>query len=80
MPVPKLVREIMTDEVACCQLHTSVDEAKGVMKNRRIRHLPVVDDFRGLCGLISIGDLNAYENNSQEFTIHVLEQYIYGRV
>src|SRR5437660_770126 len=38
-----VVDEVMTAEVACCQIDTSLDEARGVMKNRRIRHLPVVD-------------------------------------
>jgi CBS domain-containing protein len=75
-----LVRDVMTTEVACCRLHTALDEASGVMKNRRIRHLPVVDENNKLLGLISIGDLNAYQNNTQEQTIHLLQQYIYGQV
>jgi CBS domain-containing protein len=74
-----LVREAMTTEVICCVLDTPIDEARSVMKNRRIRHLPVLNERREVCGLVSIGDLNAYETNSQELTIHVLEQYIYGR-
>jgi CBS domain-containing protein len=73
-----LVREVMTPEVACCQLHTSLDEARGVMKNRRIRHLPVVNEVNQLLGLVSIGDLNAHETNSQEQTIHLLREYLYG--
>jgi CBS domain-containing protein len=79
-PVDTRVRDVMTEQVACCQLHTTLDEARGVMKNRRIRHLPVVDDDGHLHGLISIGDLNAHDNHSQELTIHFLEQYIYGQV
>lgn len=73
------VAEVMTSEVACCQLHTSLEEARTVMKVRRIRHLPVVDENDKLLGLISIGDLNAHEANSQEMTIHLLHQYIYGQ-
>lgn len=73
------VDEVMTTELVCCQLHTSLDEARGVMKNRRIRHLPVVDGDGRILGLISIGDLNAFEAHSQELTIHVLEEYIHGR-
>jgi CBS-domain-containing membrane protein len=49
------------------------------MKNRRIRHLPLVDADRRLLGMISIGDLNAHEATSQEQTIHLLEEYLYGR-
>ena len=50
------------------------------MKNRRIRHLPLVDDDRRLQGLISIGDLNAYEASNQEQTIYLLQEYIQGHV
>jgi CBS domain-containing protein len=75
-----LVKDVMTTELRCCQLHTPLDEAGGVMKNRRIRHLPVLDDEGRLIGLISIGDLNAYQNNTQEQTIHLMQQYIYGQV
>jgi CBS domain-containing protein len=78
-PVQTAVREVMTAEVVCCRPHTTLDEARGVMKNRRIRHLPVVDEGRRLDGLISIGDLNAYEAHDHEVTIHVLEEYIHGR-
>ncbi len=72
------VEDVMTTEILCCQPHTTIEEARAVMKNRRVRHLPVVDD-QGLHGLISIGDLNAYEAHSQEATIHVLTEYIHGR-
>jgi CBS domain-containing protein len=74
------VLDVMTTEVICCQPHTSLEEARGVLKNRRIRHLPVVDENKRLCGLISIGDLNAHETHDRERTIHVLQEYIYGRV
>jgi CBS domain-containing protein len=74
------VLDVMTTEVICCQPHTPLEEARGVLKNRRIRHLPVVDEGTQLCGLISIGDLNAHEAHDHEQTIHVLHEYIYGRV
>jgi CBS domain-containing protein len=74
------VQEVMTLEVPCCQPHTTLEEARGVLKNRRIRHLPVIDDTKQLCGLISIGDLNAHEAHDHEWTIHILQEYIYGRV
>jgi CBS domain-containing protein len=73
-----LVQDIMTAEIACCQSNTSIDEARGVMKNRRIRHLPVLDGQERLLGVISIGDLNAYQTTAQEQTIHLLHEYIYG--
>ena len=79
-PGQAVVRDVMTVEVVCCQPHTQLEEARGVLKNRRIRHLPVVDDAGELLGLISIGDLNAHETHDHEFTIHVLQEYIHGRV
>jgi CBS domain-containing protein len=78
-PVRTRVADVMTDEVICGTLETSLEEARGAMKNRRIRHLPLVDGDRRLLGLISIGDLNAHEATSQEQTIHLLQEYLYGR-
>ena len=51
------------------------------MKNRRVRHLPVVgDDDERLLGVVSIGDLNAYETDDHQKTIFLMSEYIYGRV
>jgi CBS domain-containing protein len=72
------VEDVMTTEILCCQPETTIEEARVVMKNRRVRHLPVFDDG-GLRGLISICDLNAYEAHSQEVTIHLMTEYIHGR-
>jgi CBS domain-containing protein len=79
-PADTKVNEVMTTEVICCRPHTTLDESRGVMKNRRIRHMPVLDDNDQLCGLISIGDLNAHAMHEHESTIHVMEEYIHGRV
>lgn len=73
-----LVGELMTRDVVCCQPHTEFEEAKSVMKHRRLRHLPVMNDDGDLVGLISIGDLNAYHTDYQERTIHLLKDYIHG--
>lgn len=79
-PGHTLVADVMTTEVACCRPETTLEEARGAMKNRRIRHLPVVDEDGRLHGMVSIGDLNAYESHNHEVTIHFLEEYIHGRV
>jgi CBS domain-containing protein len=78
-PAKTLVGEAMTSEVFCCTLETTLEEARGAMKNRRVRHLPLVDSEQRLQGLISIGDLNAYETSDHEQTIYLLQEYIYGR-
>lgn len=74
------VEEVMTQDVVCCRQHTSLEEARSVMKNRRVRHIPVMAEDGAVVGLISIGDLNAYQANHQERTIYLLQEYIHGYV
>jgi CBS domain-containing protein len=74
------VEDVMTTEVVCCRMNTSLEEARGVMKNRRIRHLPVLSEEGELLGVISIGDLNAHANHAHEQTIYLLQEYIAGHV
>ena len=50
------VGEAMTRRVATCAPGDSAAELMAKMTNRRIRHLPVVDDG-SLVGIVSIGDL-----------------------
>ena len=78
-PAQTTVGEVMTDEVFCCTPETHVAEARSAMKNRRLRHLPVMDAGR-LIGLVSIGDLNAHLVADQEQTIFALHEYMNGRV
>lgn len=71
---------VMTRQVICCRPQTPLEEVRGVFKSQRIRHMPVVDDHGRLCGLISIGDLNAWQLDGQAQEIHYLHEYIFGRV
>lgn len=79
-PRDTLVREVMSTEIVVCEPETPIDEARSVMMHRRIRHLPVVGPDANLVGLVSIGDLNAWEIDGQAQTIHYLEEYLFGRV
>ena len=79
-PAETTVSEVMTREVICCEADTDLDEVGAIMKNRRIRHIPVCGAGGRLLGLISIGDLNAHHASNQQQTIHFLSDYIYGRV
>jgi CBS domain-containing protein len=78
-PAEVKVREAMATHVRYCMPSTQVDEAAEIMKEKRIRHLPVCDEFGHLQGLVSIGDINAYHVQHQEQTILALNDYIYGR-
>lgn len=78
-PATTTVAKVMTKEVVCCTPKTTTDEARWAMKMRRIRHLPVADEEGKLIGLISIGDLNAELQATQEQTLFLLHEYIAGR-
>ena len=79
-PATVCVGEVMTGRVICCTPATSIDEARELMRAQRIRHLPVLDSEGDVVGVISIGDLNAYQTTHQETTIHYLHEYLHGRV
>lgn len=76
-PVSTRVLDVMTREVLTCRPSTKLNEARLVMRERRIRHLPVLDGER-VVGMVSIGDLNHAEHNILIETIHTMEAYISG--
>jgi CBS domain-containing protein len=51
------VSEIMTAEVVTCRRDATVEDLARTMTERRIRHVPVVDDGGALIGIVSIGDV-----------------------
>lgn len=71
------VRDIMAARVVCARTDQTVEECMAVMTEKRIRHLPVVDQER-LVGLVSIGDLVKSTIADREFTIEQLIHYIQG--
>lgn len=79
-PGEALVGEVMTQEVVCCRPEATVDEARAVFKHRRIRHLPVVGEDGRLEGMISIGDLNAWQLDGAELELNYLHDYLAGRM
>jgi CBS domain-containing protein len=73
------VRDVMTSEVLCCRLLTDIDEVAALMQSQRIRHLPIIDANDDPTGMISIGDINAFNVQHKQATIENLADYIYGR-
>ncbi|MDH3672406.1 MAG: CBS domain-containing protein [Gammaproteobacteria bacterium] len=71
------VRDIMTTGVVCARADQTIEECMAVMTEKRIRHLPVVDQER-LVGLVSIRDLVKSIIADQTFTIEQLTHYIQG--
>ena len=72
-----LVREIMTSEVITAEPCQDIGECMGMMTDKRIRHLPVMDGGR-VVGVLSIGDLIRAVIAEQQSTIVDLEKYISG--
>jgi CBS domain-containing protein len=71
------VRSIMTADVVCVSPSRTVEECMGLMTERRLRHLPVVENGH-VVGLVSIGDLVKAMIDEQAFTINQLKNYIAG--
>lgn len=71
------VRTIMSSPVISVDSQHSIETCMGIMTDRHLRHLPVVDDGQ-LLGLLSIGDLVKEAIAEQANLIQQLEQYIRG--
>lgn len=71
------VREIMTSNVVSVAPGQTIEDCMGLMTDKHIRHLPVLDDGR-LVGVISIGDVVKAIISEQGFIIEQLHAYITG--
>ena len=71
------VRDLMTEQMITVTTDTSVDHCMGLMRDYKIRHLPVVEHDK-LIGLVSMRDVVAVLMEDRESTIKGLENYILG--
>ena len=72
------VREVMSSPLIIVTPETAIDECMALMTDRRIRHLPVVEEG-SLVGVVSIGDLVKFKSKQQSFEIQYLTDYITAR-
>jgi CBS domain-containing protein len=72
------IRDVMTTGVICVAPDRCINECMAVMTEKRLRHLPVVDEKGSIVGVISIGDLVKATIEAQEFTITQLQKYVTG--
>ena len=72
------VGSVMSTDVITCAPGDGVDRLMSLMTERRIRHLPVVDDQGHLAGIVSIGDVVKARLNELEQENQALSQYISG--
>ena len=70
------VRDIMTKDVKCVTGDYTMQDCMGIMSDKRIRHLPVLDDKNNLAGIISIGDIVKAIIDEQRSEIQNMRDYI----
>ncbi len=71
------ISEVMTTAVISAKLTDTVEQAMSVMSEKRIRHLPVLDNGQ-VIGMLSIGDVVKETIEFQHRLIKQLESYITG--
>jgi len=69
------VSEVMTSKLSYGQASDFVASAMNTMTNKRVRHLPVMEEDE-MIGMLSIGDLVKATIEYQEELIQQLESYI----
>ena len=73
------VGSVMSTDVVTCSAGDGVDRLMALMTERRIRHLPVVDERGQLAGIVSIGDVVKARLSELEHENHALAEYLTGR-
>lgn len=72
-----LIKDVMTPRMVTVTRAASVEECSALMKEYRIRHLPVVEDGQ-LVGLVSMRDVLVAALDDRESQIRGLENFITG--
>jgi CBS domain-containing protein len=71
------IAEVMSSHVVIAHPEQTVEDCMAIMTEKRVRHLPVMQDNQ-LIGIISIGDLVKAIIENQQFVIEQLVSYING--
>jgi CBS domain-containing protein len=71
------VSAIMTADVHTCEGDQPITTLMAVMTERRVRHVPVVQNDR-LTGIVSIGDVVKSRMSELEFERDQLDSYVHG--
>ena len=72
------VGSVMTRDVFTCSRHDRVSAVMALMTNRRIRHVPVVEDDGRLRGIVSIGDVVKHRLDEIQREARAMREYIGG--
>ena len=72
------VSDLMSRLVATCSLEDDTGTLMEMMTDRRVRHLPVLDNGK-LAGIISIGDVVKARLSEMAVEVNDLRDYVAGR-
>jgi len=72
------VRDLMTAEVVTCTADDRISGVMALMDDRKIRHIPVVDDDQKLTGIISIRDIVKLRLDEVQDEADAMRSYISG--
>ena len=73
------IGSVMTSDVVTCVPSDSVEHLMGLMTDRRIRHVPVVDPDGRLAGIVSIGDVVKARLRELHHENQALTEYLHQR-
>lgn len=57
-PETAKARDVMTKGIVFCREEVDLDEAIGIMQQKLIRRLPVINEQRRMVGILSLGDVS----------------------
>lgn len=72
------VTDLMTRDLVTGRPTDTVSQIMAVMTERRIRHVPIMDELHGLVGLVSIGDVVKARLDDAELEVDSLRGYVAG--
>ena len=72
------IGSVMTAKVFTCSRDARVSAIMALMTDRRIRHVPVVDEDGRLCGMVSIGDVVKQRLDDIQSEADALREYVTG--
>lgn len=71
------ISDVMTHNVICAKPSDTVEQAMSLMSEKRIRHLPIIENGK-VIGVLSMGDLVKETIAYQQDLIKQLQSYISG--
>lgn len=76
-PAKTLISDVMTADCLTITADMTIPVCRSILTTRRIRHLPVMQDG-AMIGVITSGDILAFEVAQAEAQIEQLEKYVFN--